>query len=260
MEWFHYPLIILAGTLAGFINTVAGSGSAVTVPLLGAILGDLSLANGTNRVAILLQNVVGVWGFKRSGVGQLSWRQSVMLAVPCVIAGCLGAWLATKLSTNKQQFRFIVGIVMVIVLGLIILKPGKWLRDHQKEDAEPKLSWWHIPLIMVVGFYGGFIQLGVGVFFLLALVWGAGFDLVRGNAIKVFLIFCYTVPVLVVYAVMGQVDFFVGFICALGNMLGAWLGTIAAAKKGATLVRWVLICVVSYSALKFLGILDLILG
>jgi len=170
----------------------------------------------------------------------------------------LGAWLATYLSTNKQQFQFIVGIVMVIVLGLIILKPGKWLRDQQKGDKEPNLRWWHVPLIMAVGFYGGFIQLGVGVFFLLALVWGAGFDLVRGNAIKVFLIFCYTVPVLVVYAVMGQFNFFVGLICALGNMLGAWLGTIAAAKKGATLVRWVLICVVSYSALKFLGIIKLI--
>lgn len=260
MEWYFYPLIVLAGTVAGFINTVAGSGSAVTVPLLDVILGDLGMANGTNRVAILLQNVVGVWGFRRKGIGQLKWRESLMLAVPCVIAGVFGAWLAGEMSANKNQFRFIVGIVMVVVLGLILLKPGKWLKDQQAGDEGPTLGWRHVPLIMLVGFYGGFIQLGVGVFFLLTLVWGAGFDLVRGNAIKVFLIFCYTVPVLAVYAYNGQVNFSVGLICAIGNMLGAWLGTVAAVKKGAALVRVVLIVVVTYSALSFLGIINWVMG
>ncbi|RME71099.1 MAG: sulfite exporter TauE/SafE family protein, partial [Chloroflexi bacterium] len=83
MEWYIYLAIIAAGFVAGFINTLAGSGSLVTLPLLIFAGLPANVANGTNRVAILLQNVVGVSSFRQQKV--LDWRGGLKLALPAII-------------------------------------------------------------------------------------------------------------------------------------------------------------------------------
>ena len=254
------PIVILAGAIAGFINTLAGSGSAVTLPVLELILGgNLALANGTNRIGILLQNFVAVRGFHRQQL--MPWRRAWQLAIPAALGAILGAVLAVHLATNattKAWFRFVVGILMLGILALIITKPERFVKEADEENVDSvSYGLKHYAIFFGIGVYGGFIQMGVGVFLLMGLVWGARFDLIRANAIKVLIVLTFTVTALAVFLTMGQVHLLTGFVLSIGTMLGAWLATTLAIKKGAPFVRWILIVVISIAALNFLDVIDI---
>ncbi len=249
--WYVYVLTVLAGVLTGYVNTLAGCGSAFSLAALAALGLPMGIANGTNRVAILLQNVVAVKGFHRQD--KVDWKTGLQLAVPACIGALLGAFLATRM--DAQHLKMAVGVAMVLVLVLLLAKPKRWIEG--RSDSTQGLHW--VPkaaLFFFVGVYGGFIQMGVGVFLLTSLVLGVGYDVVRGNAVKVLIVLCFTAIALAVFIHGGKVNWPIGLLLACGNMTGAWIATRQAAKRGARFIRWLLILVVSYAALKYLGVLD----
>lgn len=251
MEWYLYPAVVAAGFLCGFINTLAGSGSLITLPLLIFLGLPANVANGTNRVAILLQNIVGVSSFKRQGV--LDVRGGIMLAIPAVVGAVLGAQIAVNL--DQETMRRVIGALMVIMLVVVLVRPRKWL-EGRSDSAGHQNRWLQIAIFFAIGMYGGFIQAGVGIFLLAGLVLGAGYDLVRANAVKVMIILIFTIFALVVFVANGQVRWTVGLILAVGNMLGAWVAARMAVKRGAKFVRWLLVGVLVISAIVLLGISD----
>lgn len=255
MEWYLYPAVIAAGFLAGFINTLAGSGSLVTLPLLIFIGLPANVANGTNRIAILLQNVVGVSSFRQQKI--LDVRRGLMLAAPAVIGSIIGAQIAVNL--DEEAMRRVIGAMMVVMLVVIIVRPNRWL-EGRPEALMQYPSWIQLVTFFGIGVYGGFIQAGVGVFLLAGLVIGAGYDLVRANAVKVLIVLCYTAFALIVFVINDQVELSVGLVLAVGNMSGAWVASRMAVKRGAGFVRWLLIGVVIVSAFMLLGLFDLIAG
>jgi hypothetical protein len=251
--WYIYVLTVLAGVLTGYVNTLAGCGSAFSLAALGALGLPIDIANGTNRVAILLQNVVGTTGFHRQG--KMDWKTGLKLAVPACMGAVLGAFLATRMDAH--HLKRAVGVAMLLVLGLLFIKPQRWTDGMR--DSSKGLHW--IPkagIFFCVGVYGGFIQMGVGVFLLTGLVFGAGYDVVRGNAVKVLIVLCFTTIALAVFIYSGKVYWSIGLLLACGSMAGAWIATRQAAKRGARFIRWLLIFVVSYAALKYLGVFDLV--
>lgn len=250
-----YPLLVFAGFVAGLINTIAGSGSLITLPMLQILGIPLQVANGTNRIAILFQNIVGIRGFSRHEV--LDKKGVVIFGIPSMIGWVIGSILATIISPSL--FKTIFGYIMVLMLFVILLQPKKWLIGKMKFQ-ETKPSIFQFFLFMIIGVYGGFIQAGVGIFLLSGLVLGAGYELVHANAVKIGIILLSTILTLGIFISKGQVDFTAGFILALGNMSGAWLGTKLAVDKGAILIRRLLILIVFVSAIKMLGIIDLIMS
>lgn len=248
MEWYIYPLIVLAGIFAGFINTLAGSGSLITLPLLIALGLPANVANGTNRIAILLQNVVGVSSFRQQKV--LDFRSSVRLVIPAVIGSVLGAMIAVDL--DEEIMRKTIGGLLVFMFFIILWKPSKWLREQQGKAPLP--YWLRAIVFFLIGIYGGFIQAGVGFFLLSGLVLGAGYDLVRANAVKVLIILVYTAFALAVFIFNDQVNYTYGFILAAGNMIGAFLGARVAVKWGPIFVRYLLLITVIVAAAKLLNI------
>ena len=245
MEFWFYPAIIAAGIVAGFINTLAGSGSLITLPLLIFMGLPAQVANGTNRIAILFQNMVGVHGFHKENM--LDVKRGKWLLLPSIAGALLGAQIAADL--DERLMRLAIGAVMCLMLVIILVKPKNWLTDRHRElSAKP--TWMEIMMFFGVGIYGGFIQAGVGIFLLAALVLGSGYDLVKANAVKVLIVLGFTPFALAIFIFHDQVIWTVGLIMAIGNMAGAWLATKVAVKKGAPFVRWVLIAVVSISALK----------
>ncbi len=248
MEWFHYALIVLAGFFAGFINTLAGSGSLITLPLLIAMGLPANVANGTNRVAILLQNIVGVSSFKRQKV--LEFKSSINLVIPAVIGSVIGAILAVDI--NEDIMKKSIGGLLIFMFFFILLKPSKWLQDQQVKAPLP--YWARAIVFFLIGLYGGFIQAGVGFFLLSGLVLGAGYDLVKGNAVKVFIILIYTAFALVVFIINDQVNFKFGLILAVGNMMGAFVGARFAVKWGPKFVRYLLLITIIVAAVKMLGL------
>ncbi len=253
VAWYFYPAVIAAGFACGFINTLAGSGSLITLPLLMFLGLPANVANGTNRVAILLQNVVGVTGFARKGA--LDFRGGIILAIPAILGAIVGAQIAVNL--DERIMRSTIGLLMVIFLVLILVRPKRWL-EGRPELMQQRAGWARWLIFFGIGAYGGFIQAGVGIFLLAGLVLGAGYDLVRANAVKVLIVLCFTPLALVVFLLNDQVRWGVGLILALGNMAGAWVAANLAVNKGAQFVRYILIGVIVIAATIFLGVAEFV--
>ena len=239
-------MVIGAGLLAGFINTLAGSGSLVSLPLLIFLGLDPSTANGTNRIAILLQNIVGVGSFHKEK--QIEWKTDIRFAFPALLGAIIGSLIAVEI--DEDIMGKVIGIVMIIMLVVILLNPKKLLKDN-KEISSEKI-WLKYIVFFFVGIYGGFIQAGVGIFILLGIAYTTGINLVRANAVKLLIILLYTPIALAIFIYFGQVNWKYGLILAVGNMIGAFLGTKVAIKQGPKFIRWVLIGIIIISAGKLL--------
>ncbi|MCD6183118.1 MAG: sulfite exporter TauE/SafE family protein [Thermovirga sp.] len=235
-------LTILVGIVAGFINTIAGGGSLLSLPFLVFLGLDASVANATNRVAILLQNTVGTFRFKKKGV--LNVKEALLLAFPALIGAVLGTYIV--INIDERFLKLVIAVIISIMAALLILKPKMW--ETQKDKHFP--MWAKFPIFFLIGVYGGFIQAGVGFILIWALVGVLGKDLVRANALKVAIVLTYTTVSLALFASKGMVDFVVGFSLAAGNMCGAYVGTWFAVSKGNRWIRYILAAAVFVSAIR----------
>jgi uncharacterized protein len=211
-------LLFLAGCVAGTLNVVAGGGSLLTLPLLIFLGLPPGVANGTNRVAILVQNIGAVWSFNRYKV--LDWRWLGWLVLPAAAGAALGSWVAVVIS--DLAFQKILAAVMLVVAAWTLWDP----LSRRREDGRELPAWGRGLLSAAffgLGFYGGFIQAGVG-FLFLAVIPFAGLDLVKGNAVKVLTILTFTPISLAIFAASGKVDWLLGASLAAGSLTGAFLG------------------------------------
>ncbi len=253
MDWYIYPLIVAAGFAAGFINTLAGSGSLITLPLLIFAGLPATIANGTNRVAVFLQTMVAVHRFRRSGM--LDFRRGVQLTIPAILGAVLGAQIAVNL--NERIMETVIGVLMAVMFIVVLIRPKRWLLGRP-EKLIRKPGWLQLSIFFLIGIYGGFIQAGVGIFLLAGLVLGTGYELVRANSVKNLIVMVFTLFALIVFVIHDQVAWIPGLVLALGNMLGAWVAARMAVEKGAKFVRWILIAVIAVSAVVLLGLSDLL--
>ncbi|MBC8548825.1 MAG: TSUP family transporter [Candidatus Brocadiales bacterium] len=244
MEIWHIPVVFFAGILAGFINTLAGGGSLLTLPILIFLGLPTAVANGTNRIAIIAQCASAVAGFKKKGVS--NFKLSLLFSIPAIIGAIVGAFIAVDIS--DILFKRVLAIVMLLVLGLILWNPSK--RWHVA-DADPAgLGRGRLYAAMIafffIGIYGGFLQVGVGFIIIAALTTITGFNLVVTNSHKVFIAGIYTIFALIVFAFNGKVCWEIGLCLAAGMGLGGWIGSHWAVAKGERWIRVVLtICVVA---------------
>lgn len=235
VSFYYYPIIILVGFAAGFFNTLAGGGSIITLPLLIFLGLPADVANGTNRVAVFAQNSFAIAGFAKLGVSRL--RLGLLLSVFAVLGAYLGATLSLKI--DEALFHKLLAVTMVLVTALLFKRPEQAAASCH--DLDKSLSWQRLVLLMVVfffvGFYIGFIQVGVGLIIIMLLSLLTSFDLVTINAIKV-VVNCLTILVsMVTFWYHGKVNWHVGIPMAIGMGLGGWFGSHAAVKKGEKLIR-----------------------
>jgi len=252
MELTEIVVLIFAGLLVGFINTLAGGGSVVSLSVLMVLGLPAPVANGTNRIAIAIQNIVAVSSFKQQKV--LDTKKGIWLAIPAVVGSVIGAWIAADI--NEEVFEKAIAVVMLMMLVFIVYKPQKWIKERT-DLVERKVSIWQVLLFFLIGVYGGFIQVGVGYFLLAGLVLGAGYELVKANAIKVLIILLYSPFAIFVFFWNGQINWAYGLIMAVGNVVGALIASRMAVKKGAKFVRWVIIVVILLTSLHLFDIIDL---
>ncbi len=252
-----FVLAILAGFLAGVINTLAGSGSAVTLPMLVFLGLPANVANGTNRVGVIIQNIVGIATFARSG--KLDLRGGFWLVIPAFLGAAVGARIAVDL--DERTMNYAIGVVMVIMLFLVLFNPKRWLRE-QSEFKAGRPSLLTLAIFFVIGMYGGFIQVGVGIFLLTALVMGAGYTLTHANALKLLIVLVFSFSAIAVFIANGQVNWPLGLTVAIGQSVGAWAAArFAVSYRNANVwVRRLLILVILYSIFRFFGIQDWVLA
>ncbi len=217
-------LAVTGGFVAGWINTLAGNGSIVTLSLLTDLFGlPGNLANGTNRVGILFQSFTTSWGFYRKGKIDL-WKSREMIII-IFLGAIVGVYLA--ISVSNEQFMQVFKYLIVVMLGVILVNPKRWLRDVTAVRKLPLLVRW--PIFFLLGFYGGFIQMGMGVLFLIVAVLIMHYEIIEANALKSVIIMLYTLVVILIFQWKGLIQWEYGLIVAAGQSLGGYLAAIFAA-------------------------------
>jgi uncharacterized membrane protein YfcA len=238
-----YPLLVLAGVVAGALNVIAGGGSFLTLPILIFMGLPASVANGTNRVGIFFQNVGAVWGFHRNRL--MDWKSILWAALPASLGAIAGTILA--LSIGDAAFRQVLAFLMIAVTLWTLWDP------LAKKDPSSRAGSVRLPFLafgfFLTGVYGGFVQAGVG-FLVLAATTMAGLDLVRGNAVKVLSILAFTIVSLAIFVSQGKVLWLPGLVLALGTFLGGQLGVRFTVLKGHAWVKRVVTVTIIVFAVK----------
>lgn len=244
-------LLLLLGTgfLIGIINTLAGSGTAISYAVFMFLGLPPACANGTVRIGVALQTSAVSYNFFRKGF--LKVKKGLFISVPIILGSIAGAEIAVNI--NQTIFMYIIGIAVVFMLFIVIRNPEYWLKGQEKKrEAKPKF--WQILIYFLIGVYGGFIHIGTGVLLLSALVLISGYDLLYANSYKVFIVSLYTPFALVVFILNDDVNYLIGLISAVGNIAGGLMASNFAIKYGVKALRWILITVLSVFGLYLLGV------
>lgn len=244
---YAYLLLYGVGAVAGTLNVVAGGGSLLTLPAMIFLGLPPTVANGTNRVAILAQNTAAVWRFRRHGLFDPRWLR--LAALPALAGAAIGTWIA--LEIGDEAFRRALALLMIGVALWSLWNPFR-RRPPGRELEGARTPRGRVLLrlgFFVVGLYGGFVQAGVG-FLILAVVALGGLDLVRGNALKVLLVLVYTPLSLALFVAAGRVEWSFAAALAAGNLSGALLGVRLTVLKGHAWIRRVVVVTIVLVAIR----------
>jgi uncharacterized protein len=236
-------LILGVGIIAGFLNTLAGGGSLISLPVLIFLGLPTAVANGTNRVALVVQSGVAVWNFRRKGF--FDWRIGLLFGIPAMIGSIIGAKLA--IQTPDETFNKILAVIMLLVLMLTIRPPKKKTNAETDDRLSKKQIVIGVIGFILIGMYGGFVQAGVGFIIMAFTNTLIGMSLVKINSIKVLVV---GITSLITYILHGDVRWMYGLILAIGNGTGAWLGSNFAVSKGEKWIRFFLVISVLFMSAK----------
>lgn len=220
MPELHILVIgVAGGLLAGFVNALAGNGSAITLSILMGPMGlPADVANGSNRIGLLAQNIGSTWEYQRKG--RLKIRKSLKFVLPMLFGAIIGSLIAIKI--DPKQFKVVIGYLMILLLLFLLVKPERWIQEHKEQINVPNYVIY--PVFFVLGIYGGFIQMGMGLFMLAALVLGARHGMTDANGIKLFGVLLYTAVIFPIYLLAGDVNWTMGGTIAVGQLVGGWAG------------------------------------
>ncbi len=241
-QWEMALLILLAGAAASFINMMAGGGSMITLGTMILLGIEPTVANATNRVGIVVATGTGSLAFKSEKFSDL--KTSLVLAACAIPGAIVGAIYSVNIS--NELFQKLLAIVMIFIL-ITLLIPKK-----KQKVEQAKKSVLIYPAMFAIGFYGGFIQVGVGFLIMAAIRYLMSVDLIRVNMHKVLIVTIYNLPVLLVFVLSGKVEWFYAIALSVGNAIGAWISVKLAIKKGEKVVKIVLILAIILMATKFL--------
>jgi uncharacterized membrane protein YfcA len=248
IELWQAALLTAVGIVAGFLNVMAGGGSLLTVPVMVFMGLPGPVANGTNRIAILVQNLAAVAAFFQRGFSE--FRLSLTLAACAIPGAIIGALVGVNLQ--GEWFNRILALIMVAVMLVMYFDKGhKTSAEPDYQPTRRQLIRGHI-LMVGVGLWGGFIQIGVGFIIMPVLNRVMGLDLVRTNMHKVFIVCSYTVVALALYASQVEIAWMVGAALALGNGIGGYLGAHFSVRQGEKLIRAILNVVLIAFIIKLL--------
>lgn len=239
-------ILLAVGVFAGFLNTIAGGGSLLTLPILIFLGLPTAVANGTNRVALVAQNGVAVWNFRRKGF--FDWRQGLLFGIPAMLSSILGARLA--IYTPDAVFNKILSVIMLMVLWLTIRPKKKKQALEIDEQLTMKQKIFGVIGFILIGLYSGFIQAGVGFIIIAFTSTLFGMSLVQANSFKVLIIGLCMITSIVTYILHGNVYWTYGLILAAGQGIGAWLGSNFAVSKGEKWIRMILVVTVVIMSAK----------
>jgi uncharacterized membrane protein YfcA len=244
-EVVWYLILVVAGFVAGVVNTIAGGGSFLTLPALMLFGLDPKIANGTNRVAVLFSSGAAVATFYKHG--HLDGKLAGRLTLPTMLGVPVGALLAVYLPS--QAFESVFGAIFLCMAVLLIRNPQPL--TEARTDAAASNAW-ITTIFFGIGIYVGFIQAGMGILVLLAMSLLNSGDLVASNAVKNWIGFIVTLTAVVMFALYGLIEWLPGLVMAVGNVFGGVFGAKLAIKKGNRLIFAFLVIVMIATGIKLI--------
>ncbi len=224
-------ILVLSGVLVGFVNTLAGGASVISMAVFMALGLPVGLSNGTNRIAVLSQNLTSALTFHKYRL--FPFGLGLKMAIPAVIGNVIGSHVATEV--DDRVFRICLMVILFLMLVFMALDSVRHIRRFGKHDL--RLRWWHYPIFLAIGFYSGFIYIGIGYLLLVVMVMCLHLDLVTANALKGFILTVSTPFSLAIFMYNGQIDYLYGLLHAVGNVVGAYFAARYAVKWGSGFVK-----------------------
>lgn len=246
LELHALLILFFAGVAGGIMNIMAGGGSTITLPALILLGLDAGVANGTNRVAILIQNISATLTF--SSQKKTRVRKSISYALWTIPGAIYGAFMATRIDDALFE-KILAGLLILVVLTMLVP------RETGAYEKVMRKSFWAGPALLLIGFYGGFVQIGVGFLFMAVFFHLLHLDLLTTTVHKVTVILLYTGLTLFVFAISGKVDWGFGLTLAAGNATGAFIAAKVAIRRGEKVIRGVMVVAVLIMALRILGLI-----
>lgn len=255
LTYIQLTLFIIAGLGTGFVNVLAGGGSLVSIPIFMIMCGlPATVANGTNRVGVFMQSAISTLTFARSE--KIDYKVGSWIIIPTLIGALAGALIAVEIG--EKLMNQVILAVMFLMLLVIIFNPSSMLRENT-QAPENRLQKIITAIVFVgVGFYGGFIQAGVGILFLVGQISLSRITLLQANAIKVLAVTLFSLPALLIFAYSDQVHWGYGIAMGIAQSVGAVLGARFALRypKANVWIRYLLIIVIVLCILKLSGLVD----
>ena len=248
-ELLKLLLLFFVGSVAGFINVMAGGGSTITLPTLIFLGLNSSLANGTNRIALLIQNISGILSFRQEKYHE--FKTSLKLASFTLPGAIVGSLIAINISDTLFQ-KILAYVLIGIIVSLLVPRPHK---KKIEDDDQHQKNQFIYPAMVLIGFYGGFIQAGVGFIIMASLSHLTRLDLIHVNMHKIFIVFIYTIPALSIFLLTHNVDLKFGLTLAAGNAFGAWWSAKLSIRKGEGIIKILLMVAIFIMSMKLLNII-----
>jgi len=240
---FALGLLFLAGIFAGILNTIAGGGTVLTLPLLIFYGMPATVANGTNRVFMFVQSLAGTLSLASKAA--VPFKRALFFSLPVLVASMIGAFIATQIHPDllKHGVGWLILISATASLVHRFAKkrtqppPQEPPNEETEIDQSGDSRFWNIRkiiinigLLLVLGLYGGLIQTGLGAILLVVLTKFCGFAKLSAMTIKNAIIAFYSLPVIGIFFYYGQVAWQPGIVLAAGALVGAHIGARLATK------------------------------
>ena len=240
LTWWNIAALVTAGFAGGFINTLAGGASMITVPTLMLLGMPADHANGTNRLGILAGAVTGVRQFHKSG--RLDKADIPPMLLPLILGAATGSLSTTWLPPEILKPVLLGSMIAIALLTLLlpdVVAPPEGTRNYTLRERP-------IGVLMLfgAGFYGGFVQAGVGFVLIAALAAGLRYDLLRTTALKIVATALFGAVSLTVFTLTGRVEWVSGGLLAAGMAMGALVSVRFALNADKRVIRWILLVTV----------------
>ncbi len=243
LAWWVYPFLFLAALFAGTMDTLAGGGGLITVPILMSLGWTPQDALGTNKFQASFGSGSATLHFARAGA--VNWRGVAWGIVFTSLGAALGAWAAGMLPV--ELLKRLIPVLLVVLAVYFMATPNLGLRERP-----PRLGSFpfHLTFGLGIGFYDGFFGPGTGSFWALCYVALLGLDLRQATVRTKVMNFTSNIISLAVFLFIARIHVVPGLVMAAGQFMGGRIGAKLVLHKGAKLIRPVFVMVALVIALK----------
>ena len=244
-DLLSYVVFFVTAFLGGFIDAIAGGGGLITLPAIMAMGVPPHLALGTNKLQGVFGSFTATLNFTKKGL--IDYKECFVGIVFTFIGALIGATLILFLNANFLKIIIPFLLIAIFIDTLFMPKIGESDRDAKMNERL-----FYVVFGLMLGFYDGFFGPGAGSFWMFAMVALIGLNLKKAVAHTKALNFTSNIVALGVFIAGGQILWLVGFLMAVGQILGAYFGSNLVIKKEVKFIRTMFLIVVAATICKLL--------